>query len=58
MLTSEVFAENEASLRMLVRAGYREAARLPRRYWKRGAYRDVVIMVAERTPELKHSTED
>ncbi len=50
MLTSEVFAENEASLRMLGRAGYREAARLPRRYWKRGAYRDVVIMVAERTP--------
>ena len=48
MLTSEVFAENAASLRMLGRAGYREAARLPRRYWKRGAFRDVVLMVAER----------
>jgi RimJ/RimL family protein N-acetyltransferase len=50
MLISEVFAENQASLRMLARAGYREVARLPRRYWKRGAYRDVVIMVAEREP--------
>ncbi|HEX7955551.1 MAG TPA: GNAT family protein [Pyrinomonadaceae bacterium] len=48
MVTSEVFAENTASLRMLARAGYREVARLPRRYWKRGAYRDSVIMVAER----------
>ncbi|HEX8720603.1 MAG TPA: GNAT family protein [Pyrinomonadaceae bacterium] len=48
MLTSEVFAENTASLRMLARAGYREVARLPRRYWKRGAYRDSVVMVAER----------
>ena len=48
MLTSEVFADNAASLAMLGRAGYREAARLPRRYWKRGAFRDVVLMVAER----------
>lgn len=48
MLISEVFAENTSSLRMLERAGYREAARLPRRYWKRGAFRDSVVMVAER----------
>ena len=48
MLISEVFTENVASLRMLERAGYREVARLPRRYWKRGAFRDVVLMVAER----------
>jgi RimJ/RimL family protein N-acetyltransferase len=50
MLISEVFAENAASLKMLGRAGYREVARLPRRYWKRGAFRDVVLMVAERQP--------
>jgi RimJ/RimL family protein N-acetyltransferase len=50
MLISEVFAENAASLKMLGRAGYREAGRLPRRYWKRGAFRDVVLMVAERAP--------
>jgi RimJ/RimL family protein N-acetyltransferase len=48
MLISEVFPENTASLRMLARAGYREVARLPRRYWKRGAFRDSVVMAAER----------
>ena len=48
MLMSEVFAENAASLKILTRAGYREVARLPRRYWKRGAFRDVVLMVVER----------
>jgi RimJ/RimL family protein N-acetyltransferase len=48
MLISEVFVENTASLKMLARAGYREVARLPRRYWKRGAFRDSVVMVAER----------
>lgn len=50
MLISEVFVENSASLRMLARAGYREVARFPRRYWKRGAFRDVVLLVAEREP--------
>jgi RimJ/RimL family protein N-acetyltransferase len=58
MLMSEVFAENTASLRMLARAGYREAARLPRRYWKRGAYRDVVILIAEREPLPNTPRED
>ncbi|HYN85585.1 MAG TPA: GNAT family N-acetyltransferase [Pyrinomonadaceae bacterium] len=48
MLVSEVFAENTASLRMLKASGYVEAGRIPRRYWKRGAYRDVVILYAER----------
>jgi RimJ/RimL family protein N-acetyltransferase len=50
MLLSEVFAENTASLRMLEGAGYREVARIPRRFWKRGAFRDVVVMAAERAP--------
>jgi RimJ/RimL family protein N-acetyltransferase len=48
LLVSRVFAENAASLRMLARAGYREAGRVPRHHWKRGAYRDIVILVAER----------
>ncbi|HZT58360.1 MAG TPA: GNAT family protein [Pyrinomonadaceae bacterium] len=48
MLISEVFTDNAASLKILSRAGYREVARLPRRYWKRGAFRDVVLLVAER----------
>jgi RimJ/RimL family protein N-acetyltransferase len=48
MLISEVFTENAASLKMLGHAGYREVARIPRRYWKRGTFRDVVLMIAER----------
>ena len=48
LLISKVFAENAASLKMLLRAGYREAGRVPRQRWKRGAYRDIVILVAER----------
>ena len=48
MLVSEVFAENTASIKMLRRVGYREVGRLPRRFWKRGAFRDVVLLVAER----------
>ena len=48
LLLSEVFAENAASLRMLQRAGYREVGRIPRRHWKRGAFRDVVVLAVER----------
>lgn len=48
MLLSEVMADNTGSLRMLQKAGYREVGRLPRRFWKRGAYRDVVMLVLER----------
>jgi RimJ/RimL family protein N-acetyltransferase len=48
LLLSEVFVENAASLRMLQRAGYREVGRIPRRHWKRGAYRDVVLLAVER----------
>jgi ribosomal-protein-alanine N-acetyltransferase len=48
MLLSEVFVENTASLRMLQRAGYREVGRIPRRFWKRGAFRDVVVLAIER----------
>jgi RimJ/RimL family protein N-acetyltransferase len=48
MLLSEVMAENIGSLRMLQKVGYREVGRIPRRLWKRGAYRDVVMLVLER----------
>ncbi len=44
MLYAEVLAENGAALRALHRSGYREVGRLPERYWKRGAYRDVVLL--------------
>jgi RimJ/RimL family protein N-acetyltransferase len=45
-------ADNTASLRMLAKAGYREVGRIPRRWWKRGAWRDEVMMVLER-PEAR-----
>ncbi|HZF08084.1 MAG TPA: GNAT family protein [Thermoanaerobaculia bacterium] len=48
LLISEVMAENVGSIRMLKNNGYREAGRLPKRYWKRGAFRDVVLLVLER----------
>ncbi|HVF86838.1 MAG TPA: GNAT family N-acetyltransferase [Pyrinomonadaceae bacterium] len=48
MLMSEVMADNTASLRMLQKAGYTEVGRIPRRYWKRGAYRDAIIIFVER----------
>lgn len=48
MLLSEVLAGNVASLKMLQKAGYREVGRIPRRYWKRGAYRDAILLVLER----------
>lgn len=48
MLLSEVMADNAGSVRMLAKAGYREVGRIPRRLWKRGAWRDVLLMVCER----------
>ncbi len=48
MLVSEVMGGNPASVRMLERAGYREVARIPGRYWKRGALHDQIILVLQR----------
>ncbi|MGH9941581.1 MAG: GNAT family N-acetyltransferase [Pyrinomonadaceae bacterium] len=48
VLLSRVLADNVGSIGMLKKAGYREVGRFPRLYWKRGAYRDVVEMMAER----------
>ncbi len=48
MLVAEVMAGNDASLKMLANAGYQEVARVPDRYWKRGAYRDQIILVLRR----------
>ena len=44
MLTSQVFAPNEASLRMLRRAGFVEYGRLPQAHWCNGAYTDDVLL--------------
>ena len=48
LLQSGVMAGNTGSLHMLAKAGYKEVGRVPRRWWKRGAYRDEVMMVLER----------
>ncbi len=48
LLLSEVLDGNDASLRMLRRCGYREVGRIPRRHFKRGAYRDALLFALER----------
>ncbi|HVT15521.1 MAG TPA: GNAT family protein [Thermoanaerobaculia bacterium] len=50
LLLSEVMDGNVASLRMLEKAGYREVGRVPRRHWKRGAFRDAILFALEREP--------
>ena len=47
-LLSEVFADNPASLRVLLKAGYREYGRIPQRTWKHGCYHDVIMLLLER----------
>jgi len=44
LLTSKVFAPNEASLRMLKRVGFVEYGRLPGADWVRGEYVDDVLL--------------
>jgi len=48
LLLSEVMADNVASLHMLQKAGYQEVGRIPRRYWKRGDHRDVMLLMVDR----------
>jgi len=48
LLLSEALADNEGSIRMLKRCGYAEVGRVPRRYFKRGAYRDAILFALER----------
>jgi len=44
MVLSEVLDGNIASLRALVKNGYRETGRIRERFWKRGAYRDAIYL--------------
>jgi ribosomal-protein-alanine N-acetyltransferase len=48
LLLSDVMADNAGSIAMLRTVGYREVGRIPRRLWKRGAFRDVVMLALER----------
>ncbi len=49
LLIASVMADNAGSLAMLAKVGYSEAGRVPERYWKRGAYRDQVILVLRKS---------
>ena len=48
LLIATVIADNVRSLAMLAKAGYQEVGRVPERYWKRGAYRDQLILAVHR----------
>jgi len=48
LLLSEAMVGNEASFRALRKVGYQEVGRIPRRYWKRGAYRDAIQLMVDR----------
>jgi RimJ/RimL family protein N-acetyltransferase len=48
LLIATVIADNSASLAMLAKAGYTEVGRVPERYWKRGSYRDQLILALHR----------
>ena len=48
LLIATVIADNSRSLAMLSKAGYEEVGRVPARYWKRGAYRDQILLALHR----------
>lgn len=48
LLLSEALDGNTASIRMLERVGYVEVGRVPRRHFKRGAFRDALLFALER----------
>ena len=52
LLMSEVIGDNIGSYRALLKAGYKEVGRIPRRYWKRGAFRDTAILAYERPDSM------
>lgn len=58
MLLSNIMDGNERSLRMLKGQGYTEVGRIPRRYWKRGTYRDSILLVLERESWLKQQSKE
>lgn len=53
MLYTAYLDGNEKSRRMSEKNGYRECGRYPEKYWKRGRYRDEVIMVLDRESWLR-----
>lgn len=48
LLLSEVFDDNPRMIRALEKAGYQRVGLIPRRFWKRGGYRDLVTLAIYR----------
>ena len=48
LLLSSHLDNNHRSARMQAKAGYRECGRIPKRYWRRGAYRDEIRTCLDR----------
>ena len=48
LLLTEAMSENVASRKALLKAGYREFAEIPKRYWRRGAHRDLTLFMLHR----------
>lgn len=48
LVFSDALEGNQASLRMLAKAGWREYGRIPARYWKRGEFCTAVLYHADR----------
>ena len=48
LLLTEAMVDNGPSCKTLLKAGYREVGQIPKRYWRRGAYRDVVLFALDR----------
>ncbi|MBI1757510.1 MAG: GNAT family N-acetyltransferase [Fimbriimonas ginsengisoli] len=48
LLLSEVFEDNERSLRTLEKVGYVEYGRCPKKYWVRGRYVDSILVALDR----------
>jgi len=48
LLLTEAMSENLASCKELQKAGYGAVAQIPKRYWRRGAYRDVTLFMLAR----------
>jgi RimJ/RimL family protein N-acetyltransferase len=48
LLLTEAMTENVASCKALQKAGYRPVAEIPKRYWRRGAHRDVTLFMFPR----------
>lgn len=48
LITSGYLEGNERTPRMLAKNGFSEIGRIPQKYWKRGAYRDEILMAITR----------